>query len=137
MAKPKSVKENLVVWRTMLDNMAARLEEMPQILREQHAAFSAFLARAEKLEAQQSRYKAKLQQVNQERTAAALQGRRMRNRIAEGLKGYFGPESPQLVAFGVPPRPEGQRRHRLTKAEKAARAEAAAVELSEDPSVVN
>lgn len=136
MAKPKSHKENLVTWRTMLDNMAARLDEMPQIMRDQHAEFSAFLARAEKLEAQQSRYKAKLQEVNRERAAAALQGRRMRNRLAAGLKGFFDVDNPQLLAFGVPPRPRGQRRRRLTKDEKAARASAAA-ELSGDPTPVN
>jgi hypothetical protein len=138
MSKPKSHKENLVIWRTMLDNLAARLDEMPQITREQHAEFSVFLARAEKLEAQQSRYKAKLQEVNRERAAAALQGRRMRNRLADGLKGFFDVDNPQLLAFGVPPRrPPGQRRHRLTKDEKAARAAAAAAERSGDPSPVD
>jgi hypothetical protein len=137
MAKPKTFKENLVTWRTMADNLAARLDEMPY-LREQHAALSALVEHAEKLEARQSRYKSRLQQVNRERTAAALQGRRLRNRIAEGLKAFFGPESPQLIAFGVPPQPQNQRRRRLTKAEKAARAAAAAAGgRADDPPVVN
>jgi hypothetical protein len=137
MAKPKTHKENLVIWRTMLDNMAARLDEMPQIMRDQHAEFSAFLARAEKLEARQSRYKARLQEVNRERAAAALEGRRMRNRLAMGLKGFFDADNPQLLAFGVPPRLRGQRRRRLSKDEKAARAASAAAERSGDPSPVN
>jgi hypothetical protein len=137
MSKPKTHKENLVTWRTMLANLAPLLDQMPH-LREQHAAFSALVERAERLEAQQSRCKAKLQRVNQERTAAALQGRRMRNRIAEGLRGVLGPESPQLIAFGVPPRPENQRRNRTTKAERAARAaSAAAAGRAADPSLVN
>jgi len=136
MAKPKTFKENLVIWRTMLANLAPRLDEMPH-LREQHAALSALVEHAEKLEAQQSRFKAKLRRVNQERTAAALAGRRLRNRIAAGLKGVLGPESPQLIAFGVPPRPENQRRHRTTKAERAPRAAAAAAGRAADPSLVN
>jgi len=136
MSKPKTHKENLVTWRTMLANLAPLLDQMPH-LREQHAAFSALVERAERLEAQQSRYKAKLQRVNQERTAAALEGRRMRNRIAQGLKGFFDLDSPQLVAFGVPPRPQNQRRRRLTKDEKAARAASAAAGRSDDPATVN
>jgi len=136
MSKPKTHKENLVTWRTMLANLAPLLDQMPH-LREQHAAFSALVERAERLEAQQSRCKAKLQRVNQERTAAALEGRRLRNRIAQGLKGFFDLDNPQLVAFGVPPRPRNQRRRRLTKDEKAARVASAAAGRSDDPATVN
>jgi hypothetical protein len=140
MSKPKTLKENLVTWRTMVANLAPRLDDLP-FLREQHASLSALVARAEKLEAQQSRYKAKLQKVNQERMAAAREGRRLRNRLAAGLQGAFGPESARLVEFGVPPRPENQRRNRPTKAEKARRAgaegETPGSGRSGDPPLVN
>jgi len=134
-SKPKTFKENLVIWRTMLDNMVPYLDRMPH-MREQHAAFSALVARAEKLQAQQSRYKAKLQEVNRERTAVALEGRRMRNRLACGLMGFFDGDNPQLVAFGVPPSRRRQRRRRLAKGEEAAGAASAAAS-SGDPSPVN
>lgn len=134
MAKPKTFKENLVIWRTMLDNMVPYLDQMPH-MRDQHAAFTALVDRAERLQAQQSRYKAKLQDVNRERTAVGLEGRRMRNRLAAGLKGFFDADHPQLVAFGVPPRPRGQRRRRLTRDEKAAQAAASAAPSGDPPPV--
>jgi hypothetical protein len=144
MSKPKSIKESLVTWRTMVANLAPRLDELPY-LREQHATLSALVARAEKLEAQQSRYKAKLQKVNQERTDAAREGRRLRNQIAAGLQFALGAESARLIEFGVPPRPTNARRHRPTKAERAQRAAAVGAEgkvparrgRQGDPSLVN
>jgi hypothetical protein len=117
MSKPKSFKENLVTWRTMANNLEPRLDELAY-LRDQHAALVALLDHAEGLQAEQAFYAAKLQQVNRERAAAARMGRRLRNRLADGLRGSLGAESEQLVEFGVPP----QRRRARRQGPKTARA---------------
>jgi len=121
MSKPLSFKESLVVWRTMAANVESRLEEMPH-LRELQEALLALVERSEDLLALASHHEAKLREANRRKELAFGEGRELRNRLANVLRGTLGPHDLQLLAFGVPPRRLDQRRNRPTKAERARRA---------------
>ncbi len=121
MAKPKSFKENLVVWRTMVDNLAPQLDRLPR-LRASHASLTALLDRAAALQAEQAVHAAKLRQVNRERAAAAREGRKLRNYIALSLQHELGESSERLIEFGVKPRARRRRRNLSAAAEGAVQA---------------
>ncbi len=121
MSTPKSIRESLVDWQQMLDNLAPRLGELPH-LRPLHDDLAALLAAATALETERSRQEARLREVNHERQLSHRQGRDLRNRLVAGLQGTFGPESEELIEFGIKPRPREVRRRRLSLEEKAERA---------------
>jgi len=125
MARPLSFKESLVLWRSMAENVGARLEEMPE-LREVQEELLALVERSRHLLALASRHEAKLREANRQKRLAFAEGRELRNRLALLLQGRLGPHDPELLSFGVPPRPVDQKRNRVTKAERARRAAEAA-----------
>ena len=125
MSTPRSIRESLVDWQQMLDNLAPRLAELPHLL-PLHTELAALVAAATALESERSIQEARLREVNHERTVAHTQGRDLRNRLVAGLQGTFGPESEQLIEFGINPRPRNARRRRLSPEERAERAREAA-----------
>lgn len=132
MSKPLSFKESLAAWRAMAENVAARLDEMPQ-LKESQAALLALVERSEELLALASHHEAKLREVNHLKAVAFGEGRDLRNQLAAGLQGALGRRDPQLAAFGVSPAPPlGRKRNRPAKAESARRAAAAAQAAADD-----
>jgi len=137
MSKPKSFKESLVIWRTMADNVAKHLEELPQ-LRDLQDALAAHVDRSLALQRESELYESRLREVNHEKAVAFVEGRELRNRLALGLQAVVGAYSEKLIEFGVTPRPRFARRHRLTNAEKAERAAAAGgAARKNDPAIVN
>jgi len=130
MSRPLSFKESLVVWRTMAENLGARLEEMPD-LREVQEELLALVERSQRLLALASRHEAKLREDNRQKRLAYAEGRKLRNKLALLLRGRLGPHDPELIVFGVPPRPLGQKRNRPAKAERARRAAEAAQETAD------
>jgi len=145
MSKPMSFKESLVAWRTMADNVAEHLDEMPH-LRKLQESLAALVEHAQALLGESQLYESKLRDTNRRRMDAFVAGRELRNRLVASLQGTLGQKNERLIEFGVAPRPRHARRHRLTAAERAAQAAGAdAVEeprpararRKSDPSVVN
>src|SRR6476661_1533483 len=121
MSKPLSFKASLGAWRTMAENLATHLEEMPQ-LRGLQEALLALVDRGEALLAESSIHEASLRAVNHEKTVVFREGRELRNQLAVGLQAALGVHSERLIAFKVPPRPREIRRNRTSRAERAQRA---------------
>ena len=121
MSKPLSFKASLGAWRTMAENLAAHLEEMPQ-LRDLQEALLTLVDRGEALLAEASVHEAKLREVNHEKTVVFREGREVRNQLAVGLQAALGVHSERLIAFKVPPRPRETRRNRTSRAERGERA---------------
>ncbi len=113
--RPLTYNESIAVWRVMVDNMAAVLEEMPH-LRELHAELSALVAHALALEEESLEHEAKLRETNHARRTTLAKGRALRNQLAALLRGSLGLESDRLVAFGVAPRRRHPRRRRSAAA---------------------
>jgi len=95
MSKPLSFKASLGAWRTMADNLAAHLEEMPQ-LRDLQEALLTLVDRGEALLAEASAHEAKLREVNHEKTVVFREGREVRNQLAVGLQAALGVHSERL-----------------------------------------
>jgi hypothetical protein len=125
MSRPLSFKESLSVWRTMADNLAAHLDEMPQ-LRDLQQTLLALVDRGEAVLAESLVHEANLRTANREKRTLFGEGRELRNQIALGLQAAMGVHNDRLVEFGLSPRPRDVRRKRLTRAERARQAEEAA-----------
>src|SRR5262245_38951899 len=111
-------KEKIVTLVALHDNLAPHLAEMPHLARH-HAALAVMLEQVRDLESRQDLLAGELRSVNRRRDELERQGRDLRNRLAALLRGTLGLESPDLVKYGIQPRPRELRRKRLTKAERA------------------
>jgi hypothetical protein len=127
MSQPQSFKDNLTDWQSLVENLKPHLTDMPALAAD-HAALTAVVTQAHALESQQDLHKANLRDVNQQRNTIAAQGRTLRSRLATGLKLTLGSQSERLLEFGVNPRPRVTRAKRLSTAEKAEKAAAAATQ---------
>jgi hypothetical protein len=142
MSKPLSFSASLDAWRTMADNLAAHLDEMPQ-LRGLQEALRAIVERGEALISEAYLHESRLRAVNHEKTVVFREGREIRNQLALGLQAALGVHSERLIKFNVPPRPrEIRRRPRRAKpAQGAAEAPGAEAEAGSgqkgDPRTVN
>jgi hypothetical protein len=126
MSKSKSYKENLVDWQTLVDNLSARLADLPHLTAD-HKSLADLVTHAQSVQDQRDAHKAGLQDLNQQRRALAVQARRLQNRLAAGLRNAFDVDSEKLVEFGVKPRRKQFRRSRAAKLESAQKAAARAV----------
>jgi hypothetical protein len=116
MAKPKSFRECLVAWRSLADNLAAHLDEMPQ-LRERQEALAALVERGLALQTESATHEARLRAANREKVLVHREGRELRNDLACGLRAALGVHNERLIAFGVPPERRDIRRPRRNRAE--------------------
>lgn len=122
----RSIQETIADWEVLHSNLGLGAEEMPHV-KPQREALQALIAEAKELESQQEIQKSVLRDTNRKRVELLQRGRELTGRIGSTLRGHFGPESEQLIRYGIKPRPREIRRRFLSKAEKAARlAEAAA-----------
>jgi hypothetical protein len=131
MSKPLSFQASLGAWRVMAENLAAHLDEMPQ-LRGLQEALQAILERGEALLVEAKTHESRLRAVNHEKTVVFREGREIRNQLAAGLQAALGIHSERLIAFKVPPRPREIRR-RAERAEQAAEAAGAEAEAGSGP----
>ena len=115
---PLSFKASLSAWRSMAGNLAAHLDEMPQ-LRDLQEALQAIVDRGTALIVESSAHEASLRAVNHEKTVVFEEGRELRNQLAVGLQAAMGLHSERLLEFGVRPRPRETRRNRPSRAERA------------------
>jgi hypothetical protein len=122
----KRFKEKIVDGQVLYDNIAPHLTDMPQLAAD-HAALGNALTQARDLEGHQEAAKGQLRELNDQRQRVAKQTADLRRRLAAGLKASLGPDTTKLLEFGVKPRPQKFQRHRLTPAQKAARAAERAV----------
>jgi len=116
-------------WQVLVDNVTPHLTDMPQLAAD-HTALSDVLARVRTLESQQEIQKGLLRDTNQQRKLMATQGGDIEARLRASLRGALGPQSEQLVQFGIKPRPRDVRRPRRTAADKAAQAADAAAKAN-------
>jgi hypothetical protein len=117
----RTFKTKLADWQVLVDNLTPHLTDMPQLAAD-HAALSDVVAHARTLESQQEIQKGQLRDTNQQRKVMAAQGRDLEVRLAAGLTSAFGPQSEQLIQFGLKPRARIVRRPRQAIADKAEQA---------------
>lgn len=118
MSKPLSFHASLAAWRTMAENLAAHLDEMPQ-LRGLQEALLAIVDRGQALISEAHLHESRLREVNHEKTVVFREGREIRNQLALGLQAALGVHNERLIAFKVPPRPREIRRRQTRRAEPA------------------
>lgn len=121
MAFTPRFKEKIVKLATLHTNLEPHLAELPQLASD-HATLTEVLAELTDLESRQDRAKGELRRINRRRDDLERQGRALRRRLAEGLRGAYGLESPELHKFGIRPRPLEIRRRRRSATERAEQA---------------
>jgi hypothetical protein len=89
MASSRDFKEDLVHWKTLVENLAPHLAALPHLAAD-HRALSALVAEAFTLERQQEVQRANLRQVDRQRRAIVLRARSLQNRLATGIQNAFG-----------------------------------------------
>jgi len=114
------MKEKIVILTTLHDSLSPALQELPHLARD-HAAMAAVIARARDLESLQDLATAELRRINRARADLDKEGRELRNRVVSTLRGTFGPDSLELVKYGIRPRPQVIRRRRLSRKERLER----------------
>ena len=133
MAFPPRMKEKIVILTKLYDTLEPALQELPHLARD-HAAMGSVVSRARDLESLQHQAEGELRRINRERSDLEKEGRELRNRVVNALRGALGPDSPELVKYGIRPRPLMVRRRRLSRAERLERivreAEQAKAELA-------
>jgi hypothetical protein len=118
-------KEKLVDWQVLVDNLAPRLTDLPQLAAD-HAALAKVLGDAKGLENEQEMARAAFEKVNASRKSLSKQGTVLRNRLSHGLKGALNPDNTELKEFRIKPQKPPVGRTRLTPLQKAERAAARA-----------
>ena len=114
-------KEKLVDWQVLVDNLAPRLTDMPQLAAD-HDALAKVVADAHGLENEQETARTAFQKVNQQRRDLAEQGTVLHRRLSLSLKGKLNPDSRDLTEFRIKPLKPRAPRPRLTPLQKAERA---------------
>ncbi len=122
----KRFNETIVEGLVLIDNLAPRLAELPQLAAD-HASLGEVLAEVRELASRREAAKAELREITQRRRQAAKRAADLRRRLTAGLQAALGADSPQLLEFGAKPLPRAGGRPRLTPLDKAARAAARAV----------
>lgn len=103
---------------TMLVNsLRPRLPEMPH-LEGLHQELDEVVTESRTLEDQKGFYEFQLRQTNARRRVLEQKGRELRLRLASGLRSAFGPDSQNLLEFGLKPR--AVRRRRAAKPDEPA-----------------
>jgi hypothetical protein len=132
MAFPPRMKERIFDLTTLYDNLGADLQELPHLARD-HAAIGSLVARARELESLQDTIAGELRRINRERADLDREGRELRNRVVDSLRGTLGSDNVALAKYGIRPRPRVIRRRRLSRIERLERlvhaAEGARAEL--------
>lgn len=131
MSKPMTQGESLEVWQALVAALVPYLAALPN-LADDAGALSEVVARSQRLDRERMECEARLRAINRERREAAREGRDLRNRLAAGVQSAFGFENPDLLRFGLNPRPRKLRRTGLTPLEKAQRAAARAAKKAAD-----
>jgi hypothetical protein len=116
----RSIQESIADWEVMHSNLAPQIDEMPHLGTDREALQS-LITEVKALESEQEVHKATLRETNRKRAELLRRGRDLTGRITASLRGHFGPESEQLIRYGIKPRQRDARRRVLSKAEKAAR----------------
>jgi hypothetical protein len=117
MASQPRMKEKIVNLTTLYDNLSAALQEMPHLARD-HAAIGSVIARAYELESLLDAATGEVRRINRERVDLEKEGRELRNRVVDGLRGALGADNVELAKFGIRPRPRLIRRRRLRRIER-------------------
>jgi hypothetical protein len=118
MAFTPRFKEKLVTLTSLHDNLVPVIAEMPHLARD-HTALASLVTQARELESRQDLATAELRSINRQRVELARQGRTLRNRLAQMLRGTLGVDHADLAKYGVQPLVRGPRPKRLSKFERA------------------
>ena len=114
-----SYADKVQTWNVLAMNLEPILGDLEHA-REAHGKFKELVesmrALSERVEVQRSG----LRDVAMQRQALVRSGRKLRNVLAAALQAHFGLESPELIKFGLKPRPDGARRIRKAKPEEPA-----------------
>jgi DNA repair ATPase RecN len=106
---PNSLADKFKRWGQLGERAKLVLDQAPGVA-PNHKALEEELARLVALEHEHGSITAKLRKATRLRDEAAERVRKLRNRVVAGLQAHFGPESEELIEYGVSPRKRRVRR---------------------------
>jgi hypothetical protein len=123
----RSFTENLVGWEAMVTNLEPLVAVLPHIA-EDHARLSALATEGRGFESEQDTHLRMIRETNQKRNLLQVSARKLQIKLEATVRGHFGPDSIQLVGYGIKPRLPPRRARQSPselKAQKAAQAKPA------------
>ena len=97
-----SLADKLKLWRSLVDGMKGRLEEVSH-LKEDHAELGGLVQEIDGLLTQSDQHEARLRESTRRRTTAEDRAAELFGRVVAALRAKYGKRSPLLHEFGLRP----------------------------------